>query len=174
MWINVAHPPEGAPPPGIKGKTTLTDVTPEQLRRRKVEAIHLALSGLFFFVGCCGCLTMVYSSFAFAVKHYLREEDGLNHDDYIGVLPPSFAHYDETGYNANKNSGTSSYAAVSEISKRNSQDGIRSGRVSPDATKRVRSKRSKPTVPDATTPLLHSTVNFHPIAEHGSMPLPLV
>lgn len=43
IWINVAPPPEGAPPPGIKGKTPLSDVTPQQLRRRKTEAIHLSL-----------------------------------------------------------------------------------------------------------------------------------
>jgi ion channel-forming bestrophin family protein len=117
---------------------------------------------------------MFHSSFAFAVKHYLREEDGLNHDDYIGVLPLSFAHYDEAGYNAHITSGSVSYAAVNENSKRNSQDGIHSGRESPDATKRVRSKRSKPTVSNATTPLLYSTINFQQIADHGSMPLPLV
>jgi len=157
IWINVAPPPEGAPPPGIKGKTLLNDITPEQLRRRKIEAIRLALS------------------FAFSVKHYLREEDGLNHDDYMGVLPPSIAHYDETGYSANIHSGTVSYTAVGENVKRNSQDGIRSGRASPDATKRVRPKRSKPPVSGSSTPLLwttHSTVDFNP--DHGSMPLPLV
>lgn len=43
IWINVACPPEGAPPPGIKGKIPLSDVTPQQLRRRKAEAIHLSL-----------------------------------------------------------------------------------------------------------------------------------
>lgn len=159
IWIHVATPPQGAPPPGIKGKTPLNDVTPQQLRHRKIEAIHLALS------------------FAFAVKHYLREEDGLNYDDYIGVLPASFAHYDETGYHAHINSGTASYGTVGEISKRNSQDGTRSGRASPDATKRVRPKRNKPTVSESTSPLLgtmHSTIDFQSFADHGSMPLPLV
>ncbi|KIM80848.1 hypothetical protein PILCRDRAFT_9275 [Piloderma croceum F 1598] len=156
IWINVALPPEGAPPPGIKGKTPLSDVTPQQLRHRKAEAIHLSLA------------------FAFAVKHYLREEDGLNHDDYIGVIPASFTRYDEAGYSSNINSGTVSYSATGENTKRNSQDG---GQGSPDATKRVRAKRSKPGVSGSTTPLLgtmHTTVDFNSSADHGSMPLPLV
>lgn len=158
IWINVAPPPEGAPPPGIKGKTPLVDVTPLQLRKRKIEAVHLALS------------------FAFAVKHYLREEDGLHWEDYLGVLPASFARFDEVGFNTNKNSTTVSYAATGDNTQTNSRDASRSGRTSPDATKRVRAKRSKPQVSGSTTPLLsnsHSAVDFHPFAEHGSMPLPL-
>jgi len=157
IWINVAPPPEGAPPPGIKGKTLLSDITPQQLRRRKTEVLQLALS------------------FAYTVKHYLREEDGLHHEDYIGVLPSSFARYDETGYNTNMNSSITSYAAT-DISKKNSRDGSRSGRTSPDATKRVRAKRSKTLVSGSTSPLLqnaHSAVDFHPFADHGSIPLPL-
>jgi putative membrane protein len=158
IWINVAPPPEGAPPPGIKGKTPFNDITPQQLRLRKIEALQLALS------------------FAYAVKHYLREEDGLLHEDYIGVIPGSFARYDETGYNTNMNSSIMSYAATNNDSK-NSRDGSRSGRASPDATKRVRAKRSKTIISGSTSPLLanaHSAVEFHPLADHGSMPLPLV
>ena len=58
IWIHVATPPQGAPPPGIKGKTPLNDVTPQQLRHRKIEAIHLALSDLFILVGFRQCLTI--------------------------------------------------------------------------------------------------------------------
>lgn len=122
------------------------------------------------------CLIMTCSAFAFAVKHYLREEEGLNHDDYIGVIPASFTRYDE-GYSPNINSGTVSYSAIGESTKRNSQDGIREGQGSPDATKRVRAKRSKPGVSGSTTPLLetmHTRVDFNSSADHGSMPLPLV
>jgi len=118
-----------------------------------------------------------FSAFAFAVKHYLREEDSLNHNDYIGVIPASFTRYDEAGYSSNINSGTGSYSAIGENTKRNSQDGIRDERGSPDATKRVRAKRSKPGVSGSTTPLLgtmHTTVDFNSSADHGSMPLPLV
>lgn len=164
IWINVAPPPAGAPPPGIKGKTPLSDISPQQLRKRKTDALHLALS------------------FVFAVKHYLREEDGLNWDDYIGVLPASFARYDETGFNTNMNASTATYAATADNTQgnnsRDASQASRSGRTSPDATKRVRAKRSKPKVSSgATTPLLgntHSTVEFHPFAEHGSIPLPLM
>ena len=118
------------------------------------------------------------SSFAFAVKHYLREEDGLNYDDYIGILPPTFAQDDDAEYNANNNSGVAAYGAIGENSKRNSRDGSRSGRTSPDATKRVRSKR-KPTisVSGSASPLLgaaHTAVDFRQLPDHGSIPLPLV
>ncbi|KAF7978100.1 hypothetical protein HWV62_1504 [Athelia sp. TMB] len=152
LWINVAPPPEGAPPSGIKGKTV--DISPEHLRRRKIDALHLALS------------------FAFAVKHYLREEDGLSHQDYAGILPAVIAHYDETGYNTNMNTSTYTYSATANNSKRNSVDVNAAA-----ATKRVRNKRSKPVMSESTTPLLgntHSTVEFHPIVDHGSMPLPMV
>jgi len=106
------------------------------------------------------------------VKHYLREEDGLNHADYAGILPSVITRYDETGYNTNMNASTYTYSATTNNSKRTSVDVNAAA-----ATKRVRNKRSKPTMSGATTPLLgntHSTVEFHSIAEHGSMPLPLV
>lgn len=152
MWINVAHPPEGAPPPGIKGKTV--DISPEQLRRRKIDALQLALV------------------FSFAVKHYLREEDGLHHADYTGILPTSMSRYDETGYNTSMNASTFTYSATTNNSKRDSVDVNANA-----ATKRVRNKRSKTPISGSTTPLLgntHSIVEFHHVAEHGSMPLPLV
>lgn len=148
----MAPPPEGAPPPGIKGKTI--DISPENLRRRKVDALHLALS------------------FAYAVKHYLREEDGLHHSDYAGILPASIARYDETGYNTSMNASAYTYSATTNNSKRNSMDVNAQA-----ATKRVRNKRSKPVLSGSTTPLLgntHSVVEFHPVPEHGSMPLPLM
>lgn len=160
IWINVAHQPEGSPPPGIKGKTIASDVTAPQLRHRKIEALHLALS------------------FAFATKHYLREEDGLHWGDYNGVLPAFIYKYDEA--DSNNDSMTASYSATADNTLGKVREDCRSGRNSPDnATKRVRAKRSKPNVSGAVTPLLSSSaytaVDFqHSLATHGSMPLPLV
>ena len=159
IWINVAHQPEGAPPPGIKGKTIASDITPQQLRRRKIEALYLALS------------------FAFAASHYLREEDGLQWEDYKGVLPAFIYKYDEA--NSHNDSMTASYSATADSTLGKKREDNRSGRNSPDnATKRVRPKRSKVDVSGAATPLLNSAytvVDFRcSPATYSSMPLPLM
>lgn len=161
VWINVS-----LPPPEAAAKYP-TPVSPAQLHRHKVDALHLALS------------------FAFAVKHYLRGEDGINYADYHGVLPASFTRYDETGYNTLKNR-QSSYDAIIADNSRDPSVGA-SGRTSPescrvksDATKRVRAKRSKQRLtepPGSNTPLLagsHRTVEFHSYAVEASLPLPLM
>jgi putative membrane protein len=153
-------PPSDDQPPHAKGKTPTSVITHAQLRRRKVDALRLALS------------------FAFAVKHYLRGEDGVNWDDYQGVLPASFARYDETGFNTQRTTATGSYSAIRNSSI--STDG--SGRTTPeilkpDATKRVRAKRSKQQLSGQATPLLSGTnrsVEFHPYADEASLPLPLM
>jgi putative membrane protein len=164
FWVNVALPPTDEQPSHIKGKTPTSNVTPSQLRHRKIEALRLCLS------------------FAFSVKHYLRGEDGVNYEDYNGVLPPSFARFDEVGYNTQRTNATGSYAATRNNSLPSSLDGDQSGRGSPDVTKgdaskRIRVKRSKPQLSGQTTPLLagtHRTVEFHPFADEASLPLPLV
>lgn len=117
------------------------------------------------------------------MKHYLRGEDGVNWDDYHGVLPASFARYDEIGYNTQHTTTPGSYSATRNSSA--TVDGSLSGRTSPesptiskpDATKRVRAKRSKQQLSGQTTPLLSGTyrsVEFHPYADEASLPLPLV
>jgi putative membrane protein len=170
IWVSVCQPPSGGqPPPHAKGKTPTSELTAAQLRRRKIEAIKLAVS------------------FAFATKHYLREEDGIYFEDYADVLPASFARFDETGYNTQRTTTPTSYAATRDNSKTPSAEGTRSrsGRTSPapdrtpDATKRVRPKRRKPNASFAglNSPLLgdtHRTVEFHPFADHLTLPLPLV
>jgi Predicted membrane protein len=164
FWVNVALPPTDEQPAHAKGKTPSSNVTTSQLRRRKVEALRLCLS------------------FAFAVKHYLRGEDGVDYEDYNGVLPPSFARFDETGYNTQRTNATNSYAATRNNSLQRSLDEEQSGRNSPDitkgdASKRIRVKRSKPQISGQTTPLLsgtHRSVEFHPYADEASLPLPLV
>jgi len=147
-------------PPSSKGKTPTTDVTLHQLRRRKTEALRLCLA------------------FVFAAKHYLRGEDGINYADYHGVLPNSFLHYDEM-FNSHQTSMASTYAATKDGSVDASS--TRSGSSTPDAprpdaTKRVRPKRSKLQLANQSTPLLagaHRSIDI-PCADEVSLPLPLV
>lgn len=165
IWVNVSQPP-----PEAAAKYS-TNITPAQLYRRKVEALHLALA------------------FAYAVKHYLRGEDGIDYPDYHGVLPASFARYDETGYNTlNLRQSASLYDSVTWAGNSREASVAPSGRVSPsestaakpDPTKRVRAKRSKQKLqvePSANTPLLfgnHSAVEFQPYSSETSIPLPLI
>ncbi|KAJ3908514.1 Bestrophin, RFP-TM, chloride channel-domain-containing protein [Lentinula edodes] len=156
IWVNVALPPSDQDDtPSKKGKAPVP--TASQLHRIKSEALHLCLA------------------FPFALKHYLRGEDGLNWSDYHDVLPKNFARFDEVGYQKSKSDLTTSYHTISNKS---------SGRSSPDlgrgdATKRVRPKRSKQNLPSQSTPLLsdavtHRTVEFRPFADDNSLPLPLI
>ncbi|KAF9533362.1 Bestrophin, RFP-TM, chloride channel-domain-containing protein [Crepidotus variabilis] len=161
IWVNVGPPPI-AIPTNDKGKTPGSDITHTQIRRRKIECLQLCLS------------------FVVATKHYLRGEDGIHHADYQGILPASFARFDEVGYQTQRTSGSTTYQAAS--SKGTSREGSMSGRTSPDpnktdATKRVRVKRSKQQLTDPSTPLLQNTrrsVEFHPYADEASLPLPLI
>lgn len=153
-------PPTDDQPAHAKGKTPTTELTAAHLRRRKVEALRLSLS------------------FAFATKHYLRGEDGVNYADYHGVLPASFARFDEVGYNTQRTIQSGSYAATRNGDSSSSSSGTSSPEGSkPDATKRVRPKRSKQHIAEPTTPLLsgtHRSVEFHPFADDASLPLPLM
>ncbi|KAF7304691.1 hypothetical protein MKEN_01183200 [Mycena kentingensis (nom. inval.)] len=158
IWVNVALPPTDEQPAHIKGKTPMTEVTPQQLYRRKKETLHLSLA------------------FVYATKHYLRGEDGIHWEDYKGILPSSFLRSDaEVGYNTQSTTPGGTYAATSlagSVSMGKSSDTLLKG----DATKRVRPKRSKHQIVSANTPLLsgtHRTVEFHPFADDTSMPLPL-
>ncbi|KAK7043676.1 hypothetical protein VNI00_008287 [Paramarasmius palmivorus] len=158
IWVNVAPPPTDQPPAFAKGKTPTGSHTAAQIRRRKVDALHLCLA------------------FAFAVKHYLRGEDGLNWGDYRDVLPAGFARFDETGNNSTTLQSSANYSATANS---NAAGGAAPSdlTIRPDATKRVRPKRSKNKISGVTTPLLsdtHRTVEFHPFADHASIPLPLL
>ena len=162
IWINVGLPPTDPQPASAKGKTPVTDLNHAQLRKRKIEAIRLALS------------------FVFATKHYLRGEDGVKYADYHDVLPPSFARFDEIGYITQRTSHTGTYSAIKKDSGATTGDSTNappSGRTTPDATKRVRVKRSKQQLVDHSPPLLqdtHRTIEFHPFADEASLPLPLM
>lgn len=153
IWVNVGPQPIalGSQPALSKGKTTASDLDHVHLRRRKIDALHLLLS------------------FVFATKHYLRAEDGFHYPDYLGVLPPSFARL--------AGLAPSHYATSVTASHEGTMSGVTTpDNNKPDATKRVRVKRSKQLVVDPTTPLLHDyrSVDIDLFSDDASLPLPLM
>jgi len=161
IWVQVSLPPAD----DTSGKTPSIDITPLQLRRRKSDALKLVLS------------------FVYAVKHYLREEDGLGWEDYVGVIPESFSRL-YSRRESRRSSVSIGYNAVSE----HSSSVVNSRSVSPSrggsadgssprvATKRVRVKRSLDKVPTSRTPLAegaHSTIDFEAYTD-ASIPFPLI
>jgi ion channel-forming bestrophin family protein len=119
----------------------------------------------------------------YAVKHYLREEDGVDWDDYVGVIPTSFMQAQSrrqsrqgsisTTYNAVSDYGSS---IVNSRSTSPSRSANADDSIAPAATKRVRVKRSSDKIQNARSPLIageHSSVEFKPYAE-TSIPFPLV
>ncbi|KAI0290506.1 Bestrophin, RFP-TM, chloride channel-domain-containing protein [Russula brevipes] len=160
IWVQVALPPTD----DTTGKTPSTDVTPQQLRRRKIDALKLIVS------------------FVIATKHYLREEDGLDWDDYAGVVPESFTR-SYSRRQSRRSSVSTGYNAVSEYSSStgNSRSVSPSRCASSDgspvaATKRVRVKRSSDRVLTSRSPLIageHSSIDFNDYTE-ASIPFPLV
>ena len=174
IWINVAVPPSDD---ASKGKFPGATLSTKQLRRKKVEAIKLALV------------------FTFACKHYLRGEDGLDWADYTGILPASVVRLSQPS--SRKTSAWTSYSATAKSSRTESRedssddDSAQAGqsggvevvsRVSTDATKRVRVKRSKDnvkaSVKSPATPLLssglHAAIDFHSDPDVLTTPLPLM
>ncbi|EMD34523.1 hypothetical protein CERSUDRAFT_67494 [Gelatoporia subvermispora B] len=170
IWINVAVPPADDI---TKGKYPAANLTAEQLRRKKVNAMKL-----------CTC-------FAYAVKHYLRGEDGLDFEDYAGILPAAIARLVQSG--VRKTSAFASYSATARTTRSNSRAstpdenavnlmGAPMRTASVDATKRIRPKRSKdklkrPGAKTSKTPListLHQTIDFNAAPEELTTPLPLI
>ncbi|CAL1703767.1 unnamed protein product [Somion occarium] len=170
IWINVAVPPIDD---NSKGKLPAASLSATQLRRKKVEALKL---------GIC---------FAFACKHYLRGEDGLDWVDYTGLIPASLMRLAAQGPASRKTSTWTSYSATAQTSRSNSRaesgDEVEGSSADAeirraDATKRIRVKRSKdrlkqPGVKSPTMPLLsslHQTIDFNTDPDMLSTPLPLV
>jgi putative membrane protein len=101
-------------------------------------------------------------AYAIAVKHLLRNEEGAEYEDLVGLLPSDFARSDDTGRERSfVTSPERSYSSVA---------------VSPADQLRV--NRSIVDLPSATTPLLndrHRTVQFFPSSQNKKqMPLPLM
>lgn len=155
IWVNASLPPTDTQPAYAKGKTPTSEVTASQLRQCKIEALYLCLS------------------FMFATKHYLRGEDGVNWADYQGILPASFRRFGEAG-----NSSHKTYAAIgNEFTSTNREASVNSTESRPDATKRVRVKRSNQQISNQSTPLLpdnHKNADIHQQTDEGSLPLPLM
>ncbi|KAG8217466.1 hypothetical protein J3R82DRAFT_5611 [Butyriboletus roseoflavus] len=161
VWVHVALPPTENGVPNPQARVPNPRLTHADVKRQKIEILRY----------CVG--------FVYAVKHYLRGEDGADYGDLAGVLPPHFSSHGDLGYNINRHHpSVLSYAAM-----QGSSDASIGDRRSVDATKRVKRKRSKKNTgpqthtPGSTTPLLsdsHETVEFHPYADHMSMPLPLM
>lgn len=165
----------GVPPGDDKGKSSAS-LTSKQLRRKKVDMLKLCVS------------------FAFAAKHYLRGEDGLEWQDYMGILPATVVRLAQPGPGSRKSSAWASYSATARTSASGSREDSdaegegESGEVevrrdSPDATKRIRVKRSKDNMKQSglrspKTPLLsstlHQTIDFHADPDNLTTPLPLV
>ncbi|KAF9653034.1 UPF0187-domain-containing protein, partial [Thelephora ganbajun] len=163
VWINVALPPtESSIPENLKGKIQFTPATTAvQLRMQKQDVIKLCLG------------------YAFAVKHYLRGEDGLDWDDYLDVLPTSFLKLWHNGKTTPEDSSLGNSLVAPSID--NSSAGasrIDNGRGAPDATKRVRVKRSKPNLSHRTGLLegshWHGGYSTIDVRVDVTMPLPLM
>jgi len=158
FWINVAPPPTTDQLPHVNGKSPKSKITHADIRRRKVEAVRLTLA------------------FAMAIKHYLREEDGLCWDDFDGLIPNSLAFYDIAGYGTLKS--VSSSMLVTTEPAVIAQNLSKSGHSTPDRskvdpTRRIRPKRSKArlSLQTSSTPLLARSLDF---SNNISLPLPLV
>jgi len=163
IWISVSLPPtESSIPENLKGKVQFsTATTAGQLRKQKQDLIKLCLG------------------YAFAVKHYLRGEDGLDWDDYLDVLPASFLKLGPNDRTTSENpSLVSSMVASSSTNSPITPNGRQDGRETPDATRRIRVKRSKRNLSRRLTLLEGS--QWHPgystIDVHAdiTMPLPLI
>ncbi|EJD01266.1 UPF0187-domain-containing protein [Fomitiporia mediterranea MF3/22] len=198
VWINVAVPPDSGSATGQKGiseflhpPTLINEVakgstggkmTSSQLRRKKIEALQLAMA------------------FAYAVKHRLRGEFGFDYDDYRGILPRSIVQYEINGISTAASSpasgnGHESYQATGSLTpkmkKRRESDSTKSDDdASPKDTKPSPSRNNSQQShmhfhsasvtldsQSATTPLLsgtHRTVQFHAYPTVLKTPLPLV
>lgn len=145
----------------MKGKVQFTPAaTAGQLRKQKQDAIKLCLG------------------YAFAVKHYVRGEDGLDWDDYLDVLPTSFL---KLGHNDRTSENPSMQSSLVVPSSNGSSVGagqIDNARETPDATKRIRVKRNKPSLSRRITLLeaSHWHGGYSAIDVHAdiTMPLPLM
>lgn len=170
VWINVNLPPEALNPSSLYWRSLPTrirsnisplnrqasshpqlDVTPAQhlaiathLRKEKIRVVKLCIA------------------YAVAVKHSLRNEESIEYEDFIGLLPPEFARFDDT--RRERNLTTSPERSYSSVT------------ISPED--QLGANQSTIDLPSATTPLLndrHRTIQFFPDSQNRKqMPLPLM
>ncbi|KAH7340324.1 Bestrophin, RFP-TM, chloride channel-domain-containing protein [Rhizoctonia solani] len=55
-------------------------------------------------------------AFVVAVKHHLRSEEGVDHPDYLGLLPADFSRFDNRGFNKSGKHGTRDYTRLNQSS----------------------------------------------------------
>lgn len=175
IWVNVSlQPSDNDPAPPGKGKTAGSHLNAAQLTKRKTDVIKLCIS------------------FAYAVKNHLRNEFGLVHEDYVGILPASFTRFEESGYDKTYMPVSMSSSYASTLKNSNSwnppKDGAKDDATADDGGSTPPTASDTPTpsrlasrrnisIPNARTPLLsesHRTVEFHAYAEHMTTPLPML
>jgi len=163
VWIGVALPPaESSIPGNLQAKVQFTPATTAgQLRKEKQDVIKLCLG------------------YGFAVKHYLRGEDGLDWDDYHDVLPASFFKLGHNDRSTSENPSLgSSLVSPSPIISSAAANRVGEARETPDATKRIRVKRSKRNLSRRITLLEGSYWHegYSAIDVHAdiTMPIPLI
>lgn len=126
------------------------DITPAQnlaianhFRQQKIRVVKLCIA------------------YAVAVKHLLRNEEGTEHEDLVGLLPSDFARFEDTGRERSFATPDRSYSSVAVF-----------------PADQLRVDPSTVDLPSATTPLLndrHRTVQFFPFSQKKKqMPLPLM
>jgi len=170
IWINVNLPPEALNPSSLYWRSLpariRSNVPPlnrqasSQLQLDMTHAQNLAIANHFRqekirVVKLC-------IAYAVATKHVLRNEEGTEYDDFVGLLPPEFARFNDTGHERGfATSPERSYPRVP---------------ISPGD--RLGVSRSTVDLPSATTPLLndrHRTVQFSSYSQNKKqMPLPLM
>lgn len=145
-----------------KGPAPGTGMTPEKLRKLKVEAVTLCVA------------------FAYGVKHRLRNEHGFQYEDYKGLFPRNLNRYDEFGYGTSSSpSGYSSYQGTpaETISRRRSDINGNYNTNMVEASHGLHIQTDSVTLSnDPQAPLLsdsHRTVEFHSNFGH-SLPVPLL
>ncbi|KZT44138.1 UPF0187-domain-containing protein [Sistotremastrum suecicum HHB10207 ss-3] len=142
IWINVCLPPSPEERPKLFSSSTpkgLDGMSKSSIRTEKIRAIKLCVS------------------YAFAVKHSLRGDDDVEHEDYQGILPQDILRLGHSGLPSSYNED---HIATPQTPTAHSQMPIVHAHT-----------------PHESDPLLgpqFRTVEFHPYAEQGAFPLPLL
>ncbi|ELU44632.1 Bestrophin domain-containing protein [Rhizoctonia solani AG-1 IA] len=137
-------------------------------------------------------------AFVVAVKHHLRSEQGVEHPDYLGLLPPDFSKFDNRGFNKSGKHGTRDYSRLSNSSaidipgKNGNASGHSHGLSTsvgdmdatlvpgsvPRSPHKITFLGNKGAAPDSERdPLLRgesTTVEFRPYDTRKALPMPLV
>jgi len=140
----VTTPPEGRTKPLV----TTEPPSAQTLKEAKIRTLNLV------------------AAYLFALKHHLRNEPGIHHEDLNGLLPEHFSKYDvETSINHSHSGEFSSPLSIS-------------GQESPVVVPRIKDVgTSQTTFVNQRTPLLkdqHHTVHFHSYSAASSLSLPLI